>query len=251
MPPNRHPPEGPKLQPGLLPGLIMTIAFTALILPHLPPYGSHIRPHLLAPMLPIWPSRLLLESAKLQAGPLQGLIMTAAFIARISPHLQYGSLVRPPPPLLVPTLAIRHSGPLLESSGLRSGPRQWPTMTMTIWSRVHIPTYAHPLRMLPVPVSPNQPYPPRNTPVHSPLHPILTIWAQAHARGLFRVLGATRSTTRLQMRKTGKRPWNCESKRNAVFVICSTHATRPRMRTGGEITRPTTNTDKRPGRTRV
>src|SRR6266852_6221122 len=134
----------------------MTIAFIALILPHLLPCGTHIRPPLLVPMLRIRPSRLLLESAKPQPGPLQGPIVTVAFNARISPHLPYGSLVRPPPPLLVPMVSIRHSRPLPESSGLRSGPRQWTTMTtMMIWGRVHIPTYAHLLRMPPAPVSPD------------------------------------------------------------------------------------------------
>src|SRR6266849_5148061 len=146
----------------------MTIVFIALILPHLLPCGTHIRPPLLVPMLPIRSSRLLLESAKPQPGPLQG--PTVAFNARILPHPPYGSLVRPPPPFLIPMLSFRHSRPLPESSGLRPGPRQWTTMTTmtTIWGRVHIPTYAHLLR----------------------------------------------STTRLQMPKTGKRLWNYEIKRN-------------------------------------
>lgn len=140
---NRPLPGSVKFQPGPLQQLATTVAFIALILPHLP-FGSHVRPlrPLLVPILPIRHSRPMPESARLQPGLIRRLATTVALITRISPRPSYGSLVRLPQPLLVPMLSIRrHRRPMPESARLQSGPLQW--LTTTTCGRVPIPTYAH------------------------------------------------------------------------------------------------------------
>src|SRR6266403_1305688 len=75
---NRPLPGSVKFQPGPLQQLATTVAFIALILPHLP-FGSHVRlpQPLLVPMLSIRRHRRPMpESARLQSGPLQLLTTT-------------------------------------------------------------------------------------------------------------------------------------------------------------------------------
>ena len=199
----------------------MTIASIALMLSHLLPYEGHTRLTLPVPILPTRPS-------KTSATVSQTTSKTPARTGYES-RLHRENFASPPV-----WGSVHTSSPPTRTHAFYPTQKSFTGVGRTT---VRTPTIIHyaddvgpsPYSFLRTPspdASRTRAFPQKHSGTQSSSSD--SICARAHVRGPFRVLGAMKSTMRLQMPKTGKKALELEIMRNAGLVICARHATGPR-----------------------